>query len=222
MISIHAPREGSDCPAVRWHPRCPHYFYPRSPRGERRQPVRRGLWQPAISIHAPREGSDPAGHPETGYRGISIHAPREGSDQPTFTGLCENLISIHAPREGSDFFPMPGLLLICTFLSTLPARGATRSVRPTVPSRFHFYPRSPRGERPATSRACAGCGAISIHAPREGSDLTCNGEFQETMYFYPRSPRGERQKSLQPGSKTEIHFYPRSPRGERQVAPFKK
>ena len=58
------------------------------------------------------------------------------------------------------------------FLSTLPARGATlHSVLTGSPNR-HFYPRSPRGERP-------GCPALP---PRRGS------------HFYPRSPRGERRK----------------------------
>src|SRR5699024_554544 len=78
----------------------------------------------------------------------------------------------------------------------------------------HFYPRSPRGERPrllpvmprpskflstlpargATRGAAAGCKEgclISIHAPREGSDTcTGNGGFAQDD-FYPRSPRGE-------------------------------
>ena len=57
MISIHAPREGSD--------RFTGFL------------EKIGL----ISIHAPREGSDRglrAG--ETIGGGISIHAPREGSD----------------------------------------------------------------------------------------------------------------------------------------------
>ena len=56
-------------------------------------------------------------------------------------------ISIHAPREGSDvaqgLFVLPGGV----FLSTLPARGATKLLG------------GPHGRR-----------KISIHAPREGSD----------------------------------------------------
>ena len=34
--------------------------------------------------------------------------------------------------------------------------------------------------------------SISIHAPREGSDLHTIRAFSERANFYPRSPRGER------------------------------
>ena len=104
IISIHAPREGSDG---------------RTTLDEGRDGD--------ISIHAPREGSDQQRR-ETLIQipGISIHAPREGSDdmcpeegaasmefQSTlpvrgathiylFTGIVFCAISIHAPREGSD------------------------------------------------------------------------------------------------------------------------
>ena len=57
-------------------------FYPRSPRGERRQAQR--------------------GQP--GRKKISIHAPREGSDRYFFVVVCQCNISIHAPREGSDYW----------------------------------------------------------------------------------------------------------------------
>ena len=61
---------------------------------------------------------------------------------------------------------------VSLFLSTLPARGATRrrSFRP--PRRPHFYPRSPRGERLFLFRFFFAQSIISIHAPREGSDLS--------------------------------------------------
>ena len=57
---------------------------------------------------------------------ISIHAPREGSDDRVLAVAQQGRnISIHAPREGSDW--------------------STKSTKSTKP---HFYPRSPRGERP--------------------------------------------------------------------------
>ena len=81
-------------------------------------------------------------------RTISIHAPREGSDILEILKLAGISISIHAPREGSDgLVPTPQETQEA-FLSTLPARGATR--RCACP-------------------AAVLC-AISIHAPREGSD----------------------------------------------------
>ena len=97
-ISIHAPREGSD-----------------------RQPVRRGLRQPAISIHAPREGSDGRLCGRNPRRRISIHAPREGSDL--------------AQRQRKQLPP--------SFLSTLPVRGATSTHGGRQSGPRHFYPRSP-------------------------------------------------------------------------------
>ena len=56
-ISIHAPREGSDGRGQQTF-LLRSYFYPRSPRGERRlhEPLFR--LKDIISIHAPREGSD--------------------------------------------------------------------------------------------------------------------------------------------------------------------
>ena len=129
VISIHAPREGSD--------------------------LARGLCQAVdvlISIHAPREGSDLYCLNDVRGLVISIHAPREGSDiihhsntvaRPNFNPrsprgerpqnqrvLDHNLsISIHAPREGSDFSVIKVLArLFHVFQSTLPARGATANV----------------------------------------------------------------------------------------------
>ena len=106
LISIHAPRTGSD--ALLWGAGAarPH-FNPRSPHGERRLARLECSRYARISIHAPRTGSDRyrAGryNPEGG---ISIHAPRTGSDN-----------SLMAAYDEKD-----------KFQSTLPARGATVSV----------------------------------------------------------------------------------------------
>ena len=79
---------------------------------------------------------------------ISIHAPREGSDSCAGNRMEPHyVISIHAPREGSDDHPDYPLALTRIFLSTLPARGATVSDTGPLTFLFHFYPRSPRGER---------------------------------------------------------------------------
>ena len=103
VISIHAPREGSDAGAHGYKARSQTFlstlpargatlysascsfrtrdFYPRSPRGERRLLQGLLLGFCIISIHAPREGSDDTRLTAVQrISGISIHAPREGSD----------------------------------------------------------------------------------------------------------------------------------------------
>ena len=104
-----------------------------------------------------------------------------------------------------DFYPrsprgerrkvLSAVLPLRTFLSTLPARGATDFYHPML----------------------ANLG-ISIHAPREGSDPRPSAAPADRTYFYPRSPRGERLTSFL-GSGAGPYFYPRSPRGERPPRP---
>ena len=192
-ISIHAPREGSDksgrtapMPLPYFYPRSPRgerhqsqaiggshaHFYPRSPRGERRVT----LWRPRCSTtnfypRSPR-GERPGGR---------VH--RKG---------CKQFLST-LPARGATWPTTPGNTGRSSFLSTLPARGATRHlvggrlfgqisihapregsdkrIWAADPVLKNFYPRSPRGERPAKPGQWAGKARISIHAPREGSDV---------------------------------------------------
>ena len=209
------------------------HFYPRSPRGERPgtrwrgiTPIgflstlpargatvikRAGLKVVRISIHAPREGSDatsqiqrrgrrdfyprsPRGERQIYIDGaqyqdpISIHAPREGSDVAGIeVRYLADGISIHAPREGSDPGTGTGCRRVC-----------------------HFYPRSPRGERPPAGRWTSrtpqflstlpargatarmefvlSCINISIHAPREGSDTSPPNFSQKIEVFLSTLP----------------------------------
>ena len=148
VISIHAPRTGSDC-------RMPSStdlieISIHAPRTGSDTTAASTASSALISIHAPRTGSDVFPVPlapvmrifqstlpargATGRRpppgsvgSISIHAPRTGSDQrlpcKTARFLC---ISIHAPRTGSDEFDAYVVYGDIIFQSTLPARGATR------------------------------------------------------------------------------------------------
>ena len=79
LISIHAPREGSDPSVIRL------------------------LQNDDISIHAPREGSDRS--LPVSFRLESIFQstlPVRGATGGNLTVYGYALISIHAPREGSD------------------------------------------------------------------------------------------------------------------------
>ena len=193
LISIHAPRTGSD--TRRRHTSTQQSdFNPRSPHGER----------PA------------ACNPPAGLSPISIHAPRTGSDlQASRSGVPKSAISIHAPRTGSDSgIVMPQGRTRGGFQSTLPARGATTDGDAQAPPRklsIHaprtgsdctladvvrgtadFNPRSPHGERQERRVHHQRHDHISIHAPRTGSDQIKTGARPERTDFNPRSPHGER------------------------------
>ena len=60
---------------------------------------------------------------------------------------------------------------------------------------IYFNPRSPRGERRARPMDTPITRAISIPAPREGSDSLSEKSLATDFDFNPRSPRGERPQT---------------------------
>ncbi len=108
MISIHAPRTGSDGLLVEVL-KCIEYFNPRSPHGERQAADYGNKAIKPISIHAPRTGSDIHVTRWDMPVLISIHAPRTGSDVTLrLFAIIFDGISIHAPRTGSDYVGIAG------------------------------------------------------------------------------------------------------------------
>ena len=124
-------------------------------------------------------------------------------------------VSIHAPREGSD---VERLLLAgqnLVFQSTPPERGATSFTWCIQKYTCCFNPRPPRGERhnrnnrnnrngrfqstpPERGATRRGRNRlidddVSIHAPREGSDIRKFNLLKLFFRFNPRPPRGERR-----------------------------
>ena len=126
----------------------------------------------SISIHAPREGSDPdVDYHRQGVQWISIHAPREGSDMPKRSiRKSTPHFNPRSPRgERRSQIPPPGPTH--QFQSTLPARGATKP--PSGSRRWRAISiHAPREGSDHFSCIGIGHGTISIHAPREGSDPT--------------------------------------------------
>ena len=169
VISIHAPRTGSDN-INRRTPCRKSNFNPRSPHGERRNHAVDAVLRGEISIHAPRTGSDstaptstsllrnfnprsPHGERRCGRDAptravvISIHAPRAGSDKDRAFLNRRIEISIHAPRTGSDLMALSTATMINNFNPRSP-----HGERPVVEVIFtafsgNFNPRSPHGER---------------------------------------------------------------------------
>ena len=126
-ISIHAPRTGSDKRC--WKDCCsPANFNPRSPHGERRpRPDRRTApchhFNPR-SPHGERHAALPGRCLSRYFNPRSPHGERHDAE---FRRQGSGRISIHAPRTGSDDLARGVYVQHVTFQSTLPARGATAS-----------------------------------------------------------------------------------------------
>ena len=146
-ISIHAPRGGSDfwpLPRRAWAKKFQSTLPVGGATGKRSIKSTSGQFQSTLPVG----GATPDGRLHTSGISISIHAPRGGSDR-----------RYSAPRSSAaDFNPRSpwGERLPHSF--------------PYVKG-VYFNPRSPWGER-RDIHGCTGLGqAISIHAPRGGSDF---------------------------------------------------
>ena len=125
IISIHAPRTGSDLIYALYNRRYT-YFNPRSPHGER--PAGDIVeWGGAdISIHAPRTGSDVDSNGEFKQR-CDFNPRSPHGERRLFAKLLINGGENFNPRSphGERLSAAFGAQLASTFQSTLPARGAT-------------------------------------------------------------------------------------------------
>ena len=146
VISIHAPRTGSDRNLVEFR-----------------------LF-PAISIHAPRTGSDTRKRLRRPCRqAFQSTLPARGATRCVKKVCKKPEISIHAPRTGSDPIWRWMARKYCSFQSTLPARGATLHRAITV-NTVEISIHAPRTGSDCTVFCFALSSTISIHAPRTGSD----------------------------------------------------
>ena len=191
-ISIHAPRTGSD----RKRPLAgtkKNDFNPRSPHGERQsrclQSSHEALHFNPRSPHGERLEHGDIVQPQTDFNPRSPHGERLLG---LIVGITAVSISIHAPRTGSD---MTGLRL-------------------GHPS-HNFNPRSPHGERPDTRLTIAQTGVFQSTLPARGA----------TRYFDSKGHCTRFQSTLPARGATFPHgatchsthdFNPRSPHGERR------
>ncbi len=191
LISIHAPREGSD--SCRTFPHsASRDFNPRSPRGERRNFKSKSVSLTDFNPRSPRgERLCPFGTGQAAFHYFNPRSPRG-----------ERLRG----NKHTDYW--------AAFQSTLPARGATQTAE-FITKYFDISIHAPRegSDLSADNPLCIAW--ISIHAPREGSDEWDDYMAKAAEDFNPRSPRGERL--LHPLSLLGrmSYFNPRSPRGER-------
>ena len=169
-----------------------HYFYPRSPCGERRKlQVRQG---PAkiISIHALLAESDDCSQVwQEAPTIISIHALLAESDAYTESDPPKITISIHALLAESDKGAQQPQATRWDFYPRSPC-GERRWCQGQKCPAGHFYPRSPCGERLHYDNYNLHCVEISIHALLAESDCRTKTIAAKVSNFYPRSPCGER------------------------------
>ena len=186
LISIHAPRTGSD-ERIYQHLTFTHgfqstlpargatsstfadllgsaHFNPRSPHGERRAGESRLRRADSISIHAPRTGSDRSGAGRTAvHLPISIHAPRTGSDR-------------ESPAHGAGLH----------YFNPRSPHGERHAPHQRRPSAFDFNPRSPHGERRRVAVARTAAHIFQSTLPARGATsaicfLPAGNLFQSTL-----------------------------------------
>ena len=145
-ISIHAPRMGSDSALLRVGLHC-RYFNPRSPDGER----------PAAKSAKAEDNS------------FQSTLPGWGATHRFVRIVCDRGISIHAPRMGSDFPNRPHRRMFHVFQSTLPGWGATPIYDENHRTEL-FQSTLPGWGATRRQQRRRACHSISIHAPRMGSD----------------------------------------------------
>ena len=188
------PPRGGRRSAPLFRPSSRNYFYPRPPRGGRRQARSGRQVAQDISIHALREEGD-LGSPwvSVGFSEfLSTPSARRATD--TFLIFCRQMqISIHALREEGD---------------GQAASGAD--------SGCDFYPRPPRGGRPARAEKADSREAISIHALREEGDYTVQiVHVGAVISIHALREEGDRQP--EGWIYSDKDFYPRPPRGGRPL-----
>ena len=150
-------------------------------------------------------------------------------------------ISIHALREEGDSIRSASELIASVFPSTPSARRATSGRYRVLWMPSYFYPRPPRGGRPARCCCAAAQQQISIHALREEGDGTMSARtcarFKISIHalreegdtkslstttavcIFLSTPSARRATCIgSPPKPLGIHFYPRPPRGGRQCA----
>ena len=214
-----------------------HYFYPRSPCGERRGSRGRRYSPASISIHALLAESDvpPSLADSQPEEFLSTLSLRRATHSSTPSASRRQNFYPRSPC-GERLITRTGLVGAAEFLSTLSLRRATISCALSASKLGDFYPRSPCGERrissiinnvidnfyprsPCGERRVTVLGiqhkvGISIHALLAESDCYSLRHSAQGWHFYPRSPCGERRGGHISKARSE-HFYPRSPCGER-------
>ena len=213
-ISIHALLAESDCYSLR-HSAQGRYFYPRSPCGERHQPVTMHTWRKVfLSTLSLRRATPLTSGTKTIFTNFY---PRSPCGERRCLIMLGGFAVDFYPRSpcGERLGTLRTVSVKKTFLSTLSLRRATR------PATVHTWRKvflSTLSLRRATPQANYPC----VTPPKFLSTLSLRRATLATRKqdylcgnFYPRSPCGERHGTPPYNLMIHQNFYPRSPCGER-------
>ena len=135
-----------------------------------------GHFSNAISIHALREEGDCPPQKRHGPTANFYPRPPRGGRPALPPGLSSpRYISIHALREEGDGAAVRVLALHSQFLSTPSARRATCNVDNLVVGLINFYPRPPRGGRPAMNASIKAIELFLSTPSARRATLYCKG-----------------------------------------------
>ena len=174
--------------------------------------------RPRISIHAPRTGSDV--HDSCGRCSSRHFNPRsphgERLAQPPRARKYHNFNprSPHGERHAVWYSSYIGH----AFQSTLPARGATYTIH-VGDAVLAISIHAPRTGSDLRNLHVPANITISIHAPRTGSDARSATVFGRCRTFQSTLPARGATSVLRGDARCLIYFNPRSPHGERQRNP---
>ena len=196
MISIHAPRGGSDNGNYGRRGKGGD-FNPRSPWGERRRFRRKQRCRICISIHAPRGGSDEVlGMIAAAYGGFQSTLPVGGATlflRPIWYDMGN--FNPRSPWGERHAAPINHNTVI-RFQSTLPVGGATFCNMAGKTCTDNFNPRSPWGERPISVAMKTFRTSFQSTLPVGGATILQRLPGGTGGDFNPRSPWGERPRIL--------------------------
>ena len=124
------------------------------------------------------------------------------------------------PPRGGRLPECDGFIISIAFQSTPPARGATRRCRCRSGSYQNFNPRPPRGGRLVDKLLSDMRKIISIHAPREGGDVTMAQQMIDAELFQSTPPARGATGGFILLSPPIRNFNPRPPRGGRLTSKY--
>ena len=191
-------------------------FYPRPPRGGRPQGLPKPTHDLPISIHALREEGDlRCAGPAEAQTDFYPRPPRGGRPSTTSTSGAFTIFLSTPSARRATLSLVAKKQIPFLFLSTPSARRATISRQAGHIVIGYFYPRPPRGGRPAFLPSCSTMIFISIHALREEGDLRRFRFFMVGVVFLSTPSARRATGCAKTCCCTCWNFYPRPPRGGR-------